>query len=70
MEEYYQYYQYYTLDYMAEKDIRIKPKDEEEAKQVIAYLYKAGYHWRAGSKEIFITRLMAIKLVIVFIPTK
>lgn len=45
------YYQYYTLDYMAEKDIRIKPKDEEEAKQVIAYLYKAGYHWLAGSKE-------------------
>ena len=46
-----EYYQYYTLDYMAEKGIRIKPKDEEEAKQVIAYLYKAGYRWRAGSKE-------------------
>lgn len=46
-----EYYQYYTLDYMAEKGIRIKPKDEEEAKQVIAYLYMAGYHWKAGSKE-------------------
>lgn len=39
------YHSFYTLDYMAEKGIRIKPKDEEEAKLVIKYLYKAGYRW-------------------------
>ena len=39
------YHTFYTLDYIAEKGLRIKPKDEEEAKQVIAYLYAMGYQW-------------------------
>ena len=46
-----EYYNYYTLDYIAQNEIRIKPKDEEEAKLVIKYLYKAGYHWLVGSQE-------------------
>ena len=46
-----EYYNYYTLDYIAQNEIRIKPKDEEEAKQVIKYLYKAGYHWLAGTPQ-------------------
>ena len=45
------YYNYYTLDYIAQNEIRIKPKDEEEAKLVIKYLYKAGYSWLVGTPQ-------------------
>lgn len=46
-----EYYNYYTLDYIAQNEIRIKPKDEEEAKLVIKYLYKAGYSWLGGTPQ-------------------
>lgn len=45
------YHEFYTLDYIAEKGLRIKPKDEEEAKQVIAYLYAMGYQWSSGTMQ-------------------
>lgn len=44
-----EYHTFYTLPYIAEKRLRIKPKDEEEAKQVIKYLYAMGYQWSSGT---------------------
>lgn len=46
-----EYHTLYTLDYIAEKRLRIKPKDEEEAKQVIDYLYAMGYQWPSGTMQ-------------------
>lgn len=46
-----EYHTLYTLDYIAENQISIKPKDEEEAKQLINYLYAMGYQWISDTQQ-------------------